>query len=211
MSQLVKVISCKDWMAVWFWLSISRMERRADRCLSPALRGHACCRLSTDRRPAVFGQAALMREESRGPHCRTDFASPDDTRFGRPMVARMRNGRLAFEFHSLKWNELAAHPFQARTRQSHLFAASGFLCADAERLWTHWRKRTLSRAFNTGEASRRGDSSIRREGGEAGSEDPRARLRSPCPICYICHSSRLLPERSSRFEPGPFPSPSHKQ
>jgi succinate dehydrogenase/fumarate reductase flavoprotein subunit len=43
-------------------------------------------------------QAAAMREESRGPHYRTDFPVRDDERYGRPILARREGDRLVCTF-----------------------------------------------------------------------------------------------------------------
>jgi succinate dehydrogenase/fumarate reductase flavoprotein subunit len=46
----------------------------------------------------VIARSAFMREESRGPHYRTDFPSRDDARFGHPIVVSREEGRLAYRF-----------------------------------------------------------------------------------------------------------------
>jgi len=50
----------------------------------------------------VVAGAALMREESRGPHYRIDFPDRDDARFGQSIVVNQEEGRLQFRFHKLK-------------------------------------------------------------------------------------------------------------
>lgn len=49
----------------------------------------------------LIAGAASMRRESRGPHYRTDFPSPDDVRL-QPIVANQEGGQLQYRFHSLK-------------------------------------------------------------------------------------------------------------
>jgi succinate dehydrogenase/fumarate reductase flavoprotein subunit len=50
----------------------------------------------------IIARAALMREESRGPHYRTDFPSRDDGRFGKPIAVRKKDGELEYRFRNLE-------------------------------------------------------------------------------------------------------------
>ena len=50
----------------------------------------------------IIVRMASMREESRGPHYRTDFLSPDDARFGQPIVVSQEKDGLEYRFRSLK-------------------------------------------------------------------------------------------------------------
>ena len=50
----------------------------------------------------IIANAALMREESRGPHYRTDFPNRDDERFGKPIAVRTKDGKLEYRFRNLE-------------------------------------------------------------------------------------------------------------
>jgi succinate dehydrogenase/fumarate reductase flavoprotein subunit len=49
----------------------------------------------------VIARAALMREESRGPHLRTDFPERNDKHYGKPIAVRKKNDALEFRFRSI--------------------------------------------------------------------------------------------------------------
>lgn len=66
--------------------------------------GAAGCRVAREAhdRGAHVILAASVREESRGPHCRSDFPVRDDLRFGRPILIWSQDGRLQYRFEIMK-------------------------------------------------------------------------------------------------------------
>ena len=50
----------------------------------------------------IIARAALMREESRGPHYRTDYPHRNDRQFGKPIAVRRKEGKLEYRFGDLE-------------------------------------------------------------------------------------------------------------